>query len=81
MFNPSDSQQNSGSYVNLAQRMTKLVQQQKVDDQILNIVKQVFDEELDKENIVLEPHEKVRLLRHVTAKILTELLAKIDSRG
>ena len=80
MFNPPDSQQNPGSYVNLAQRMTTRVQQQNVDDQILKIVKQIFGEELDKENIALEPTEKARLLRHVTKKILTELLESIDSK-
>ncbi len=79
MFNPSDSQQNSGSYVNLAQRMTTLVQQQKVDDQIQKIIKQAFEEELDKENIILERPEKTRLLRHVAKKILTEMLDNIDS--
>lgn len=79
MFNPPNSQQNSGSYVNLAQRMATLVQQQNVDDQILKIVKQIFEEELDKENIALEPTEKARLLPHVTKKILTDMLESIDS--
>ena len=50
---PPKSFQNSGSYHDLLKRMTHQVQQNKVDDQIITILQQVFEKELGKENIVL----------------------------
>ena len=76
---PPNSLQNSGSYHDLLKRMTHQVQQNKVDDQILIILQQVFEKELGKENIVLSPHESTRLFQQITRVILTELLGKIDT--
>ncbi len=77
MFNPLNSQ-NSGSYVDLLKRITQQVQQKKVDDQMLTIMQKVFENELDKENIVLSRPERVRLFRQVTKAILTDMLGKLD---
>jgi hypothetical protein len=78
MFNPPNSYPNSGSYVDLLKRITQRVQQKKVDDQMLAIMQQVFENELDKENIVLSRPERVRLFRQVTKAILTDMLGKLD---
>ncbi len=78
MFNPPNPSQNSGSYVDLLKRMTQRVQQDKVDDQILVIMQRVFENELDKENIVLSRPERVRLFRQVTKAVLTDMLGKLD---
>jgi len=75
---PPKSFQNSGSYHDLLKRMTHQVQQNKVDDQILIILQQVFEKELGKENIVLSPHERIRLFRQVTKAVLTDMLGKLD---
>ena len=77
MFNPPNSQ-NSGSYIDLLKRITQQVQQKKVDDQMLAIMQQVFENELDKENIVLSRPERVRLFRQVTKAILTDMLGKLN---
>ncbi len=78
MFNPPNSYPNPGSYVDLLKRITQRVQQKEVDDQILEIVKQVFERELDKENIVLSRPERVRLFRQVTKAVLADVLGKIE---
>ena len=78
MFNPPNPFQNSGSYVDLLKRITNRVQQKKVEDQILVIMQQVFENELDKENIVLSRPERVRLFRQVTKAVLTDMLGKLD---
>ena len=75
---PPTSFQNSGSYHDLLKRMTHQVQQNKVDDQILIILQQVFEKELGKENIVLSRPERVRLFRQVTKAVLTDMLGNLD---
>lgn len=77
MFNPPNSYQNSGSYDDLLKRMTRRVQQNKVDDQILEILQQVFEKEFGKENIVLSRPERIRLFQQITKAILTDVLGKI----
>lgn len=79
MLNPPNFPHNSGSYVDLLKRMTQLVRQQKVDIQILEILKQVYEKELDEENIVLSRSERVRLFQQVAKAVLTDVLGKIDS--
>ena len=77
MFNPPNSYQNSGSYDDLLKLMTRRVQQNKVDNQILEILQQVFEKEFGKENIVLSHPERIRLFQQVTKAILTDVLGKI----
>jgi hypothetical protein len=57
--------------------MTRRVQQTKVDDQIVEILQQVFEKEFDKESLVLSRPERVRLFQQVTKAILTDVLGKI----
>lgn len=78
MFNPPNPYQNSGSYIDLLKRMTQRMQQQKVDDQLLEILQQAFEKELDLRNIVLSRPERVRLFRQITKTILTDMLGKLD---
>ena len=54
--------------------MTRRVQQNKVDNQILEILQQVFEKELGQENIVLSRPERIRLFQQVTKAILTDVL-------
>ena len=77
MFNPSSSYQNPGSYDDLIKRMTRRVQDNQVDNRIIEILQQVFEKELGKENIVLSRRERIRLFQQVTKAILTEVLGKI----
>jgi hypothetical protein len=78
MFNPPNLPHNSGSYVDLLKRMTQRVREQKVDTQILEILQQVYEKELDQENIVLSRPERVRLFQQVAKVVLTDVLGKID---
>jgi hypothetical protein len=77
MFDQSNFYPNSGSYDDLLKRMTRRVQQNKVDDQILEILQQVFEKEFNKESVMLSRHERVRLFQQVTKAILTDVLGKI----
>jgi hypothetical protein len=78
MFNPPNSYPNPGSYFDLLKRITQLVQKEKVDEQILQMVQQAFEKELNSENIVLSRPEKTRLLQQVTRAVLTETITKIS---
>ena len=80
MFNPPNPFQNSGSYIDLLKPMTHLIQQQKIDDRLLEILQQAFEKELDAENIVLSRPERARLFRQVTKAILTDMLGKLDDK-
>jgi hypothetical protein len=75
MFN---SYQYSGSYDDLLKLMTRRAQQNKVDNQIFEILKQFFETELGKEHMVLSRPERKRLFQQLTKAILTDVLGKID---
>ena len=77
MFNPPDSFPNSDSYDDLLKRMTRRVQANKVDDQILEMLQQVFERELGKENVTLSRPERIRLFQQVTESIWTVVRGKI----
>ena len=76
MFN---SYQYSGSYDDLLKLMVRHAQQNEVDNQIFEILKQFFEKELGKEHMVLSRPERVRLFQQVTKAILADVLGKIDS--
>jgi hypothetical protein len=76
MFN---SYQYSGSYDDLLKLMTRRAQQNEIDNQILEILKQFFEKELCKENMVFSRSERVRLFQEVTKAIFTDVLEKINS--
>jgi hypothetical protein len=76
MSNRSDFYPNPGSYDDLLKRMTQRVQQNKVDDQILEILQQVFEKEFSKESLALSRPERIRLFQQVTKVILNDVLKK-----
>jgi hypothetical protein len=63
MFN---SYQYSGSYDDLLKLMTRRAQQNEIDNQILEILKQFFEKELSKENMVLSRSERLMCLEKST---------------
>ena len=75
MFN---SYQYSGSYDDILKLMILHAQQNEVDRQIFEILKQFFEKELGKENRPLSRPERTRLFRQVTKAILTDVVEKID---
>ena len=70
--------QYSGSYDDLLKLMVRHAQQNEVDNQIFEILKQFFEKELGKENRPLSRPERIRLFQQVTKAILTDVLGKID---
>ena len=79
MSNPPNSYPDPSSYLDLLKRITQQLQQKKVDEQILQIVQQAFEEVLDRTHIILSRPERVRLYQEVAKSILTVTLEKIDS--
>ena len=75
MFN---SYQYSGSYDDLLKLMIRHAQQNEVDNQIFEILKQFFEKELNKENRPFSRPERIRLFQQVTKAILTDVQGKID---
>ena len=78
MFNPPGSYQGSGSYDDLLKRMTRRARDTKIDDQILGILQQFFENELTKQNIVLSRPERNRLYKDVSKAILADVIGSIS---
>lgn len=74
MFN---SYQYSDSYDDLLKLMTQHAQQDEIDKQIIEILKQFFEKELGKENRPFSRPDRSRLFQQVTKAILTDVLGKI----
>ena len=80
MTNPFGDQQVPGSYHNLKERMYKSVSAN-VNDQILNILQNTYENALAKENIVLTRPERVRLFKQVTRLVLEDILKTTDDQS
>ncbi len=61
--------------------MTRRVQENKVGDQILEILQRAFERELGKENVTPSRPERMRLFRQVTESLLTDVLGKIGAQN
>ena len=77
MVSQSDFYPNPGSYDDILKRMTRRIRENKIDNQILGILQQVFEKELSKGNIVLSRPDRVRLFQQVAKAILADVLGKI----
>ena len=62
----------------LLQRINQRLLQEKVDNQLLEILEQAFKKVMDEEHILLSRPERIRLSRQVSKSVLTEALAKLD---
>lgn len=69
-----------GSYVDLLNRLTRNVKRQEAGQRILEIMQRLFEQELEKEHLVLSRPERKRLYRQVTKAVLTEVLGGLDDR-
>ena len=78
MQNPFGSQQVPGSYVDLQKRMFKHVQDMKVNDQIFEVVKNAYEQALDRENIAfLSRPERTRMLSQIMKLVLEDMIKKL----
>lgn len=75
MLNPPPG---SGSYADVLKRMLRRIQKNKVEDQILGAIQQVFERELGMESAVLSRPERNRLYQQIARTILVDALEKID---
>ena len=77
MKNPFGDQQVPGSYHNLKERMYKKVSEN-VNEQITEIIINVYENALTEENVVLSRPERKRLLSQITKMVMEDILKKID---
>ena len=69
------------SYDDLLKRLTRRMQETEVADQMFEIVRQAYDRELNKVNLVSLPlsrPQRVGLLQQVAEAVLADLQRKID---
>ena len=78
MQNPFGDQQVPGSYHNLKERMYKKVSAN-VNDQILVILQNAYENALNAENIVVSRAERKRLFSQILKLVFEEILKKYDT--
>ena len=69
------------SYDELLKRLTRRMQETEVADQMFEIVRQAYDRELNKVNLVSLPlsrPQRVRLLQQISQAVLADVQRKID---
>jgi hypothetical protein len=77
MKNPFGDQQVPGSYHNLKERMYKKVSAN-VNDQILVILQNAYENALNAENVVLSRAERKRLFSQILKLVLEDVGRKLD---
>jgi 16S rRNA A1518/A1519 N6-dimethyltransferase RsmA/KsgA/DIM1 with predicted DNA glycosylase/AP lyase activity len=77
MFNPPNFYPNPSSYADVLKLMTRHVQENKADEQLLEILKQIFEKELSTSNIRLSRPDRTRLFQQVSTAILKDVLGKL----
>ena len=81
MKNPFGDQQVPGSYHNLKERMFKKVKSAKVNEQILEIMMEAYENVLYEENVVLSRPERKRLFSQIVNLVFEDILMKLDGRS
>jgi hypothetical protein len=79
MSNPQNPFPFSGSYDDLLKRMTRLMRENQVDNQILLLLQQTYEKELGKENVILSRPERTRLYQQVAKTLLMDVLDRIEN--
>ena len=78
MLNPFGSQKVPGSYVDLRKRMFQRIQDMKINDQIFEVVKNAYEQALDRENIAfLSRPERTRMLSQIMKMVLEDMSKKL----
>jgi len=81
MENPFDSHPDSGSYINLKERVFQKVQAANINDQIFLVVQNTYEQALAGENIFLSRPERKRLFSQILELVLSDMINKLDSRS
>lgn len=77
---PPKPDQNPGSYVDLLKRVTQRVGEKKVDEKILEILQQAFDEGYKEENMLLSRPERYILFKQVAKTVLEDIIGKFGGK-
>ncbi|MBL8046986.1 MAG: hypothetical protein JNL09_10610 [Anaerolineales bacterium] len=72
------SNSDANFYNNLRVRLLNHVQAAKLDDQILDLARAVYEPGLEKEAVVLSRSEKERLFQQTLQSVLLNMLAKLE---
>ncbi len=80
MFNPPNTYPNPNTYNDVLKKMTERLRQNGLDEQILGILQQAFEQELSTGEIILSRPERTRLFQQMTRTILTDALGKINGK-
>jgi uncharacterized protein YeeX (DUF496 family) len=78
MLNPFDPNKDSGSYVNLQKRIFQRVQSSEINNQIIKVVRESYEDAINAEIIELSREERKRLLSQVLRLVLEDLNRKFD---
>ena len=77
-FNPNND---TGSYVNLQKRIFQRVQSSEINNQIIKIVRESYDDAIDAENIALSRAEKKQLLSQILKLTLENMIEKLGDNS
>ncbi len=80
MFNPPNPYPNPNSYDDVLKKMTQRLRENGLDERILGILQQAFEQELDTGQIVLSRPERKSLFQQIVQTILTDALGKIGGK-
>ena len=81
MLRPFDPNNDTGSYVNLQKRIFQRVQSSEINNQIIKIVRESYDDAIDAENIALSRAEKKRLLLQILKLTLENMIEKLGDNS
>ena len=76
MFN---SYKYSESFDDLLRRTIQHAKQNKIDKEIVDLLRRFFEKEMNKENRPFSRPERIRLLQQVTKAIMEDVIAKFDN--
>lgn len=66
------------SFSEIKSRIRRYMQDEKIDDYILGLIKSSYERAFDAQGIVLSGKEKEILLKSLTQEVLTDVIEKID---
>jgi len=77
MLSPFDPNKDSGSYINLRQRIFQRVHSSEINDQIIKIVRESCENAINAENIELSRGERKRLGSQIVRLVLEDAIKKL----
>lgn len=81
MQNPFAQQPESGSYVDLKERIFQQIQAAGINDRVFESVQKAYEEALARENVILSRPERKRLLSQVLKQVLEDMLKKLEGHS